>query len=340
MSILSANTLFHFTPNFNWLTGILETGFIPRLSKEFYDNNNILGRSVEGTYVPMVCFCDIPVSHLRNHIGFYGQYGIGLDKGWGIEKGLSPVFYLTENSQFIQDFKTIVNGASDLVDDLIFVYKNGRPKTPSDQPSDINITKGDTSSLEYLADQIDNKFMALHSLEKFYKPYSGRFIRGNKVFENYCYYDEREWRYNPTFNNTNDFSLPDYVLESALLNNPNRDDPKYRERVKMFLERKMIEGLKGVDRFVGSFTPNLFSGKVKDEYKEKINNALKRSPRFHLTFDLKNIKYVILKDETEIDTFINQLKELQVTQPEKFSNESINLLATKILTCNQIHEDF
>ena len=41
----------------------------------------------------MVCFCDIPLSQVKNHIGNYGHYGIGMKREWGIEHNITPVHY-------------------------------------------------------------------------------------------------------------------------------------------------------------------------------------------------------------------------------------------------------
>jgi len=47
----------------------------------------------------MVCFCDLPLSLIRKHLDEYGQFGIGLDKQWGIRNGVTPVFYMQDQSQ-------------------------------------------------------------------------------------------------------------------------------------------------------------------------------------------------------------------------------------------------
>jgi Putative abortive phage resistance protein AbiGi, antitoxin len=47
----------------------------------------------------IVCFCDLPLSNLSEHLNFYGNYGIGLTKEWGIGKGINPVIYLSQASE-------------------------------------------------------------------------------------------------------------------------------------------------------------------------------------------------------------------------------------------------
>lgn len=89
---ISANALFHFT-SFPNLRRILECKYFQaRYSKE-----HIVFRTDEITYyVPMCCFCDLPLTQIKEHIQEYDGYAIGLSKAWGIGHGLNPVFYLNQ----------------------------------------------------------------------------------------------------------------------------------------------------------------------------------------------------------------------------------------------------
>jgi hypothetical protein len=99
MPILSSDTLFHFTTWDN-LIGILENEFYPKFSLEkFSFKNNISNISA----VPMISFCDIPLSQIKLHVNRYGSYGIGLKKEWGITKGINPVLYIEKNSNLSSD---------------------------------------------------------------------------------------------------------------------------------------------------------------------------------------------------------------------------------------------
>ena len=90
---LSTNTLFHFTNSIDVLFNILEEGFWPRYSKE-------TGWGEEGKVqfaIPMVSFCNIPLSQIGEHINYYGSYGIGLSMSWIVKKKeIQPVTYTTE----------------------------------------------------------------------------------------------------------------------------------------------------------------------------------------------------------------------------------------------------
>jgi len=106
---LSANTLFNFTKEFEYLKSKIENGFKPRLVLEGY--HSTLGKEIE-IAVPMVCFCDIRLSQILTHVEEYGDYGIGLEKEWAMKKRVEPLIYALENSTPIKIFKNFVNKKS------------------------------------------------------------------------------------------------------------------------------------------------------------------------------------------------------------------------------------
>lgn len=92
---ISSNTLFHFTGTIDNLISIIKkSAFLPRYCIE-YDK----GRIEDGSYyaIPMVCFCDIPLSEISKHIKDYGSYGIGMSKQWAKEK-VSPIIYYNHSN--------------------------------------------------------------------------------------------------------------------------------------------------------------------------------------------------------------------------------------------------
>jgi len=88
---ISANTLFHFTKSIDNLRNILTHTFSPRYCLEHIDN---ISKEAIDLAIPMVCFCDIPLSQIKDHVNTYGEYAIGLSKEWAMSNGISPVFYL------------------------------------------------------------------------------------------------------------------------------------------------------------------------------------------------------------------------------------------------------
>lgn len=70
----SANTLFRFFTKPEYLYGTIEkNALIPRYYGENVDYLNIGHHQV---YYPMICFCDITIHRMTEHINVYGQYGM------------------------------------------------------------------------------------------------------------------------------------------------------------------------------------------------------------------------------------------------------------------------
>ncbi|WP_239397078.1 abortive infection system antitoxin AbiGi family protein [Pseudoalteromonas sp. OOF1S-7] len=94
---------------------ILENGFWPKYCLEELD----WFKSSKGSVAyPMVCFCDIPLSRIQEHVGKYGEYGIGLTKEWAKRNKLNPVIYLQKDSELGFSFNKVygqsLKGAGEL----------------------------------------------------------------------------------------------------------------------------------------------------------------------------------------------------------------------------------
>ncbi len=104
-----SHTLFHFTKNIEVIKNILTDGFWPRYCLEDSSWYNI-----EYLAFPMVCFCDIPLSRINDHVEFYGEYGIGLSKEWALKNSLNPVSYLSNSTNYGQSINRLFeNHATD-----------------------------------------------------------------------------------------------------------------------------------------------------------------------------------------------------------------------------------
>lgn len=157
---ISSNSILHYTNSIKKLKGIISQGFKLKYCMESTGTRRDV--HIAGAF-PMVCFCDIPLSQVKNHLDSYGYYGIGLSKDWAISRKLNPVLYLEQNSN--------------LIDKLI---------------KQVSQTKDDKGKFnnDYL-----NDFIHICS---FTKNYEGEIFRKGKKIEDYRFYDEREWRYVPT----------------------------------------------------------------------------------------------------------------------------------------------
>ena len=156
---ISSNTLFHFTNKYENLINILENDFRPHYSLE--DFNAIFpGQPVNylKLAIPMVSFCDIPLSQTAEHLSTYGCYGIGLTKEWGKRNGITPVLYTYPESLLAGFIRQMIE------------------KT------------------QRLKDQ-EREF--LYDIFRFIKPYKGSLFRVDATKEDVIFYNEREWRYIP-----------------------------------------------------------------------------------------------------------------------------------------------
>lgn len=89
---LSSETLFHFTSNINKLDLILKNGF-----QASWIYEKIPGRKL-AYFTKTVCFCDIPLGLIKEHVNWYGTYGIGINRPIAKDHGLSPIIYMHSKS--------------------------------------------------------------------------------------------------------------------------------------------------------------------------------------------------------------------------------------------------
>lgn len=94
MGYFRTTSLFHYTKKIEILKSILKEGLIPNYCYEdlSYPNND------RGIGVPMISFCDIPLSKTDSFIERYGNYAIGLTKEWADKKRINPILYAKDNN--------------------------------------------------------------------------------------------------------------------------------------------------------------------------------------------------------------------------------------------------
>lgn len=157
---LSSNSLIHLTSTLKALEGILSECFRLKYCKETCDWQQ--ERSI--LYIPMVSFCDIPLSQIKDHISSYGHYGVGLTKEWAIRNQLNPVLYMQKNSNLSKSYEKALSHISDI-------------------ETDNHETK--------------NAYYQLTDVARYTKNYEGDLERKGEVRKNYRFSDEREWRHIP-----------------------------------------------------------------------------------------------------------------------------------------------
>lgn len=160
---LSSNSIIHFTKTSDALKGILQDNF-----KIKYCVEEVMLASQLNYAAPMVSFCDIPLSQIKDHIGKYGAYGIGLTKEWAQKNKLNPVVYTQSESLF--------------------------SKSIDDSYREIFIDK------EFLKwEDLTTEQKHWLNIIRYVKNYEADLSRGGEVIKNYRFSDEREWRFTPSY---------------------------------------------------------------------------------------------------------------------------------------------
>lgn len=186
-----SHTLFHFTKNVEFVKNILLDGFWPRYCLE-----DLSWYVFDVGYVafPMVCFCDIPLSRINEHVGFYGEYGIGVTKKWALNNKLNPVSYLANTSNYGQAINNL--------------YKNVH------QPDKAS------GSTYY-----ENSGFDLNTILSNLKPLEGRMLLNAGPVEKE-FYQENEWRIVPIHKEVPPWATKDVYeneAENIRLNNLSKE---------------------------------------------------------------------------------------------------------------------
>ncbi|AKF45410.1 abortive infection system antitoxin AbiGi family protein [Pseudomonas syringae] len=172
-------SLFHFTKSMEVLKSVIKEGFWPRYCLEDVQWQGI--SSNEFIAFPMVCFCDIPMSRISEHVGFYGSFGIGLTKEWGAKNNLNPVIYFASDNPLHGAIRSLTSLVLDL----------------EEQKQDVGL-----KNLRYIL---------AHS-----KPTHGRMIISGSSLTKH-FYQESEWRYVPQNDEIEEYlSYQDHQTESKL----------------------------------------------------------------------------------------------------------------------------
>lgn len=186
---VSANYLSNFMRKKDYLEiAIKNMAFIPRYYYEYLDylDLNYNKENIKGIFVPMVCFCDIPLHQISIHAegdSGYGKFGIALTKEWGEQNGLQPIHYVNPKSMFTQQFQLSLNSVLKEIEKI-----------------DID------SKLDELSDSLLEQLRFMKPNFGIMDKFSGEKIE--KIKKNF--HDEHEWRFVPNID-TDD--APDIIID-------------------------------------------------------------------------------------------------------------------------------
>jgi len=199
---ISANTLFHFTPTLSNLENIIENGIKIGYSIENYESLIKGGQEVG---MPMICFCDIPLSRIKYHVSKYGGYAIGLNKSWGIQNKVTPVIYTHGNSpatELLNEIYSNIQSFIEIHDKYKFKPLSKKNKSLLESLMD-NYEKiyreSDFEHKKEVNDLVVELKKKISVIFRYVKPYKGKFFRRGAYLEDEIeFYNEKEWRFVPT----------------------------------------------------------------------------------------------------------------------------------------------
>jgi hypothetical protein len=208
--MLSSASLFHFTRDFAALRKIVKEGFRPHYSREDLS----MFRLPKCLGIPMISFCDIPLSRAEKHSKVYGCYALGLHKDWGKQKNISPVHYIYPGSICAEV--------------IVKIYE--------------------TLPHENILHQCDClKFNPQTAIFFYPKPYDGELLKTGKdgkllkPKEKVTFYDEREWRYVP-FADKTIANAPTPPEVQPILSEGDYSSPEtYEQKTKMLQEHYTLK---------------------------------------------------------------------------------------------------
>lgn len=101
-SVTSANILCNYMTRIEYLKEVIRNmAFIPRYVEENLEYLNV--QDLHTIAFPMTCFCDIPLTKVKNHMGVYGEYGVAIKKNVCIERDVQPILYLNNSARLKND---------------------------------------------------------------------------------------------------------------------------------------------------------------------------------------------------------------------------------------------
>jgi Putative abortive phage resistance protein AbiGi, antitoxin len=105
------NKIIHFTREFDYISGILESKSLKFFycKEDFRVNDQLKSRAAH----PMVCFCHFNSNSKPPFNNSYGNYGIEFSEKWAIKKKVSPVVYIEQKSQLSTALDTLLKARRD-----------------------------------------------------------------------------------------------------------------------------------------------------------------------------------------------------------------------------------
>lgn len=211
----NSNSLFHFTSKISVFKKILKNGLRYSFAFEAFPEsiiNNVVfsgfsSATIEdvesleqGFAMPMISFCDIPLTRVNSHSKRYGKYAIGISKDFlcDIYKDfINPVFY-ADSPSIYESINTLSLAHGIALRSLLSQLINNDDEDVKkmceylikNSPKAKEQTKLLPLELQNLLNTTIDLNFAINVIVSLLKPTYGVNIENKKQ----CFYDEREWR--------------------------------------------------------------------------------------------------------------------------------------------------
>lgn len=182
---LSSNILWHQTNKESFYKIIKSKSLTCSYCLEsFLDNQHKMG-------FPMISLSDIPLADIGEYLDQYGGYSLGFSRKWVVENGFNPVWYCEKSNRATVQHKQM----------LLDSYKNKQE----------NLIASNLTLLFYYGAYMKEIEGNLEVKSK------------NIKYNNYRFYDEREYRYIPDYNVLIQKNIPPFLNEDQYKDYKNKN---------------------------------------------------------------------------------------------------------------------
>jgi DNA-binding transcriptional regulator GbsR (MarR family) len=263
----------------------------------------------------MVSFCDIPLSLAKDHINKYGSYAIGMSKEWGVRNNLNPVVYIENKSLLAKDIQRNLDKMLEMIGQI----SKNIDKLNEDSKT-IPSKVGDF--LKNIKSPISDTAFSIVQRE-----FASAYEKLDKSLEH-----------------IKDYSTVIERISEATLSNNNLF--RYIKNYQGSLARngKTINNYRFYDEREWRFIPSISDSRIKSSLKAKEYTKYRGQNKIkpfikniNLSFSSADIKYLIVKSNNDIP---NLIKVIKSTDNLVQNSNDADILTTKILTTEQLNNDF
>lgn len=316
----SANTLFHFMKQMNFLESVLyRKALVPRYCHEDISYLNVIvdGMMFNEIAILQKCFCDIPLHKItaklncvlteeskgelkdlgiedlpsNDHTELYGSFAIAFSKKWGEKNNFQPIHYLNEKSTYTRDFRLFINK---------LVSSDEIP----------NVFAADILQRLTLIKPLRGKIKRTIDVKKYINKGVKKEVKKD-VFYKKNFHDEQEWRFIPDLTKIEEVNSNNIYKHQSIIANPN------------LLNVEVDSGCSFIDI-------------QSKELEKEIYKSL------WLDFNYSDIRYIIVPDiQSRIDiiNFISKLPDNNITESDDIMLIK-NILISKVLVLDEIRKDW